>query len=165
MPTIQRIVPCLWFDSQAEEAATFYVSVFERSRITRVAHYGKEGQEVHGRKPGSVMTVSFELDGSPLTALNGGPHFKFNEAISFQVMCETQDEIDRYWGKLSAAGDETAQQCGWLKDRYGLSWQIVPTVLPELVGDPDVAKAGRAMRAMLHMKKLDIAMLKQAHAG
>jgi predicted 3-demethylubiquinone-9 3-methyltransferase (glyoxalase superfamily) len=166
MPTIQKIVPCLWFDSQAEEAAKFYVSVFERaSRITQVTHYGEEGKEVHGQKPGTVMTVAFELEGQQLTALNGGPHFKFNEAISLQVMCETQDEIDRYWGKLSAGGDDKAQQCGWLKDRYGLSWQIVPAVMPELIGDRDPAKAGRVMKAMLKMKKLDIATLKKAHAG
>jgi predicted 3-demethylubiquinone-9 3-methyltransferase (glyoxalase superfamily) len=165
MPTIRTIVPCLWFDTQAEEAATFYVSVFERSQISRVARYGEEGQAVHGRKPGTVMTVAFELAGQPFTALNGGPHFKFNEAISLQVMCETQDEIDRFWSKLAAGGDEKAQQCGWLKDRFGLSWQIVPVVLSDLLGDPDPAKAGRAMKAMLAMKKLDIAKLKQAHAG
>jgi predicted 3-demethylubiquinone-9 3-methyltransferase (glyoxalase superfamily) len=165
MPTIRTIVPCLWFDDQAEEAARFYVSVFERSRIERVSHYGQEGQEIHGRKPGTVMTVAFDLAGQPLTALNGGPYFKFNEAISLQVMCETQDEIDYFWGKLSAGGDEKAQQCGWLKDRFGLSWQIVPVVLADLLGDSDPAKAGRAMKAMLAMKKLDIAKLKQAHAG
>ncbi len=165
MPTIQTITPCLWFDSQAEEAATFYVSVFERSRISRVARYGEEGQEVHGRKPGTAMTVAFELEGKPFTALNGGPLFHFTEAISFQVMCETQDEIDRYWDKLSSGGDEKAQQCGWLKDRYGLSWQIVPLVLPDLLGDSDPAKAGRVMKVMLKMMKLDIATLKAAYAG
>jgi predicted 3-demethylubiquinone-9 3-methyltransferase (glyoxalase superfamily) len=165
MPTIRRIIPCLWFDSQAEEAAKFYVSVFERSRITGLSHYGKEGQEVHGGKPGSVLTVAFELDGQPFTALNGGPLFHFTEAISFQVMCETQDEIDRYWSKLSAGGDVKAQQCGWLKDKYGLSWQVVPAALPALIGDPDPAKAGRVMKALLPMKKLDIQALKKAHAG
>ncbi len=165
MPTIRKIIPCLWFDSQAEEAAKFYVSVFERSRITGITHYGTEGQEVHGGKPGSVLTVAFELDGQPFTALNGGPLFRFTEAVSFQVMCETQDEIDRYWSKLSAGGDEKAQQCGWLKDQYGLSWQVVPAVLPALIGDPDPAKAGRVMKALLPMKKLDIQALKQAHAG
>jgi predicted 3-demethylubiquinone-9 3-methyltransferase (glyoxalase superfamily) len=158
-------MPCLWFDNEAEEAAKFYVSIFERSAIGRVARYGEEGREVHGRAPGTVLTVAFELEGQPFTALNGGPQFKFNEAISFQVMCETQDEIDRFWQKLSAGGDAKAQQCGWLKDRYGLSWQIVPTVLPELIGDRDPVKAGRAMKAMLAMKKLDIAALKRAHAG
>ena len=165
MPTIRKIIPCLWFDSQAEEAAKFYVSVFERSRITGLTHYGKEGQEVHGGKPGSVLTVAFELEGEPFTALNGGPQFKFTEAISLQVMCETQEEIDRYWSKLSAGGDEKAQQCGWLKDKYGLSWQVVPAALPALIGDPDRAKAGRVMKALLPMKKLDIKALKQAHAG
>jgi predicted 3-demethylubiquinone-9 3-methyltransferase (glyoxalase superfamily) len=165
MPTIRKIIPCLWFDSQAEEAAKFYVSIFERSRITGLSHYGKEGQEVHGGKPGSVLTVAFELDGQPFTALNGGPLFRFTEAVSFQVMCDTQDEIDRYWSKLSAGGDEKAQQCGWLKDKYGLSWQIVPAVLPALIGDPDPAKAGRVMKALLPMKRLDIQALKQAHAG
>jgi len=165
MPTIRRIIPCLWFDSQAEEAAKFYVSIFERSRITGLTRYGTEGQEIHGGKPGSVLTVAFELDGEPFTALNGGPLFRFTEAVSFQVMCETQDEIDRYWSKLSAGGDEKAQQCGWLKDKYGLSWQVVPAVLPALIGDPDPAKAGRVMKALLPMKKLDIQALKQAHAG
>jgi predicted 3-demethylubiquinone-9 3-methyltransferase (glyoxalase superfamily) len=165
MPTINKIVPCLWFDSQGEEAAKFYVSIFPNSRITRTSHYGKEGTEIHGRKPGSVMTVSFELDGQPFTALNGGPHFKFNEAISLQVMCESQEELDKFWSKLSAGGDEKAQQCGWLKDRFGLSWQIVPTVLSKLVEDPDQTKADRTFKAMLKMKKLDIAQLTQAHAG
>jgi predicted 3-demethylubiquinone-9 3-methyltransferase (glyoxalase superfamily) len=165
MPTIRKIIPCLWFDSQAEEAAKFYVSIFERSRITSLSHYGTEGQEVHGGKPGSVLTVAFELDGQPFTALNGGPLFRFTEAVSFQVMCDTQEEIDRYWSKLSAGGDVKAQQCGWLKDRYGLSWQVVPAVLPALIGDPDPAKAGRVMKALLPMKKLDIQALKKAHAG
>ena len=163
MPTIQKIIPSLWFDNQAEEAAKFYCSVFDNSRITRVAHYGKEGQDIHGRAPGSVMTVEFEILGSSLTALNGGPHFKFSEAISLQVMCDTQDEIDRYWSKLSAGGDPKAQQCGWLKDKFGLSWQIVPTALPALIGDTDVTKADRTMKALLQMKKLDIAKLQQAH--
>ncbi len=159
---IQKIIPCLWFDHQAEDAAKFYVSVFERSRISRITRYGDEGQEVHGRKPGSVMTVEFELDLVPFTALNGGPHFKFNESISLQVMCETQAEIDRLWRKLSAGGDEKAQQCGWLKDKFGLSWQIVPEVLPELIADRDPDRAGRVMSSMLKMKKLDIAALKEA---
>ena len=149
MPTLQKIINCLWFDDQAEEAATFYVSVFEKSRIVQVTHYGEEGKEIHGRKAGSVMTVAFDLEGQSFTALNGGPIFEFNEAISLQVMCETQDEIDRYWGKLSAGGDEKAQQCGWLKDKYGLSWQIVPALLPALLGDRDPVKSGRAMKAML----------------
>ena len=164
MASIQKIVPCLWFDHQAEEAATFYVGVFEAgSRITRVSHYTGEGQEIHGQVAGSVMTVSFELAGCALTALNGGPSFKFSEAVSLQVMCDSQAEIDRYTEKLSA--DERAQQCGWLKDKFGLSWQIVPAILPELVGDPDTNKASRVMRAVLQMKKLDIAELQRAHGG
>ncbi len=165
MPTIHQIVPCLWFDGQAEDAATFYVYVFERSRIKRVSRYTEVGREVHGREPGSVMVVDFDLEGQPFTALNGGPQFKFNEAISLQVMCETQSEVDRYWEKLTASGDEKAQQCGWLKDKFGVSWQIVPAVLPELLVDSDPARAGRTMSAMLKMKKLDIAALKKAHSG
>ena len=162
---IRSITPCLWFDGKAEEAATFYVSVFERSRITHVSRYGEEGRDVHGQAPGTVLTVAFELEGQPFTALNGGPQFEFTEAISFQVMCETQAEIDRLWDALSAGGDEKARQCGWLKDRYGLSWQIVPTVLQQLLADRDPAKAGRTMKAMLAMKKLDVATLQLAHAG
>jgi predicted 3-demethylubiquinone-9 3-methyltransferase (glyoxalase superfamily) len=165
MARIQRITPCLWFDGQGEEAARFYTSIFKGSRIGRVARYGEAGREVHGQTPGTVMTVAFELDGTAFTALNGGPAFKFNEAISLQVDCETQEEVDYYWEKLSAGGDESAQQCGWLKDRYGVSWQIVPTVLPEMMTDPDYAKTQRVMQAMLHMKKLDIAQLKRAYGG
>jgi predicted 3-demethylubiquinone-9 3-methyltransferase (glyoxalase superfamily) len=164
MPTIQKIVPCLWFDGQAEEAASFYVTVFENARIERITRYGKEGRDVHGQEPGSVMTVVFEIAGVRFTALNGGPQFVFNEAISLQVMCETQEEIDRLWDQLSAGGDEKAQQCGWLKDRYGLAWQIVPAALPDLIGDQDPVKAGRVMKALLGMKKLDVTTLKQAHA-
>jgi predicted 3-demethylubiquinone-9 3-methyltransferase (glyoxalase superfamily) len=155
----------LWFDDQAQAAAEFYTSVFPNSRIVSVARYGEAGREVHGKPPGSVMVVAFELGGQPFTALNGGPVFTFNEAISFQVGCQTQDEIDDYWGKLSAGGDPGAQQCGWLKDKYGVSWQIVPTVLPKLVGDPTSENSQRAMNAMLRMKKLDIAKLEQAYAG
>jgi predicted 3-demethylubiquinone-9 3-methyltransferase (glyoxalase superfamily) len=165
MPVIQRITPCLWFDDQAEEAAKLYTGIFKNSKIVAVSRYGKAGQEVHGRPPGTVMTVAFELEGQTFTALNGGPIFKFNEAISFQVNCDTQAEVDYYWEKLSAGGDVKAQQCGWLKDRYGASWQIVPRVLVEMVMDPDPAKSGRAMEAMLQMKKLDIAELKRAYAG
>jgi predicted 3-demethylubiquinone-9 3-methyltransferase (glyoxalase superfamily) len=165
MPSIHQIVPCLWFDGQAEDAATFYAYVFERSRINRVSRYLEAGREVHGRKPGSVMVVDFEILGQPFTALNGGPQFNFNEAISLQVLCETQSEIDRYWEKLTPGGDEKAQQCGWLKDKFGVSWQIVPAILPELLVDSDPAKAGRTMTAMLKMKKLDVAALKSAHGG
>ena len=165
MAVTTTITPCLWFDTQAEEAAKFYTSVFENSRIVQVSRYGEAGKEVHGRPPGSVMVVAFELGGQAFTALNGGPAFRFNEAISFQVNCETQEEVDHYWQKLSEGGDEQAQQCGWLKDRYGVSWQIVPTALGELLGDPDPVKSGRTMTAMLQMKKLDIAALRRAHRG
>jgi predicted 3-demethylubiquinone-9 3-methyltransferase (glyoxalase superfamily) len=161
----QPIVACLWFDSQAEEAARFYAGIFKNSRIGKISRYTEAGREAHGRPAGSVMTVEFELNGQPFTALNGGPHFKFNEAVSFQIMCQTQEEVDHYWNKLSQGGDPNAQQCGWVKDKYGLSWQVVPTVLVELMSDPDREKAGRAMEAMLSMKKLDIAALKRAVEG
>src|SRR5713226_10585420 len=165
MRVVQKITPCLWFDDRAEEAVEFYTSIFENSKIVNVARYGEAGHDVHGKPAGTVMTVAFELDGLAFTALNGGPMFKFNEAISFQVNCETQEEVDYYWDKLSEGGDERAQQCGWLKDKYGVSWQVVPTVLPKLLNDPDPAKSQRAMTAMLQMKKLDIDALKRAHAG
>jgi predicted 3-demethylubiquinone-9 3-methyltransferase (glyoxalase superfamily) len=159
------ITPCLWFDDQAEEAVSLYTSVFKNSRVVAVSRYPDAGREVHGKPPGSVMTVAFELDGHAFTELNGGPEFKFNEAVSLQVECETQDEVDHYWAKLSAGGDVQAQQCGWLKDRYGLSWQIVPTALLAMVTDPDPGTARRVMQAMLQMKKLDIAGLRRASAG
>ena len=165
MQITQRIAPCLWFDSQAEEAAAFYVSVFKNSKITSVARYTKAGQETHKQRPGSVMTVAFELDGQKFTALNGGPVFKFNEAVSLQVNCSNQEEIDYYWDKLSKGGDPKAQQCGWLKDKYGLSWQVVPTILPELLQDHESPTAQRAMEAMLRMKKIDVRELEQAVAG
>jgi predicted 3-demethylubiquinone-9 3-methyltransferase (glyoxalase superfamily) len=165
MHVTQRIAPCLWFDHQAEEAARFYVSIFKNSKVTSVARYSKAGQEVHGRPPGSVMTVAFELDGQAFTALNGGPVFTFTEAISLQINCDTQEEVDYYWEKLSKGGDAKAQQCGWLKDRYGLSWQVVPTVLPEMLKDHESEKAQRVMDAMLRMKKIDIAELERAFAG
>jgi len=158
----QKIVPCLWFDDQGEDAANFYVSIFKDSRITNVSRYGEAGKEVHGKKPGTAMTVAFELEGQPFTALNGGPQFKFNQAISFQISCESQAEVDHYWDKLSEGGDPNAQQCAWLKDKFGLSWQVVPTALPRLLSDPDRAKAGRVMNAMLKMKKIDIAELENA---
>jgi predicted 3-demethylubiquinone-9 3-methyltransferase (glyoxalase superfamily) len=160
----QRIAPCLWFDSQAEQAAAFYISVFKNSRIVQVSHYSDVGQEIHHRPPGSVMTVAFELDGQGFTALNGGPIFKFNEAISLQVYCDTQKEIDYYWDTLSKGGDPTAQQCGWLKDQFGLSWQVVPRLLEELLKDHRSDTAQRAMEAMLRMKKIDIAELERAVA-
>jgi predicted 3-demethylubiquinone-9 3-methyltransferase (glyoxalase superfamily) len=165
MPGTQKITPCLWFDDQAEEAVEFYTAIFRHSKIVHMARYGDAGQEVHGKPAGTVMIVAFELDGQAFTALNGGPMFTFNEAISFQVTCETQADVDYYWGKLSEGGDETAQQCGWLKDQYGVSWQVVPRVLPEMISDPDAAKSQRAMAAMLQMKKIDIDELKRAYAG
>jgi predicted 3-demethylubiquinone-9 3-methyltransferase (glyoxalase superfamily) len=167
MPMLRKIVPCLWFDNQAEDAAKFYVSTFgKNSRITQVTHYTEAGKETHGRKAGSVMTVAFELAGDPLTALNGGPHFKFNEAVSLQVMCDDdQAEVDHFWNALGAGGDERAQQCGWLKDKYGLSWQIVPRMMDDMFTDEDPVRAGRVMTAMLKMKKLDVAALKAAARG
>jgi predicted 3-demethylubiquinone-9 3-methyltransferase (glyoxalase superfamily) len=165
MARLQKIAPCLWFDGQAEEAATFYVSIFENSAMGVVSRYGKEGFDVHGRPAGSVMTVTFRLDGQDFVALNGGPHFKFSEAVSFMVNCESQAEIDRYWAQLGAGGDEKAQQCGWLKDKFGLSWQIVPTALAEMMKDPDHPKSERVMKALLQMKKLDLAALGRAYEG
>jgi predicted 3-demethylubiquinone-9 3-methyltransferase (glyoxalase superfamily) len=160
-----RIVPCLWFDDQAEQAAQFYTSVFKNSRIVNVTRYGTAGFEVHGRPAGSVMTVDFELDGHPFTAMNGGPVFTFNEAVSFQIMCETQEEVNDYWDKLTAGGDPNAQQCGWLKDRFGLSWQVVPEGMQEMLSDPSSEAATRAMTALLQMKKLDLGELQRAYAG
>jgi predicted 3-demethylubiquinone-9 3-methyltransferase (glyoxalase superfamily) len=165
MQTIQKITPCLWFDNQAKEAAEFYTSIFRNSKIGTISRYGEAGKEVHGKSPGTVLTVAFELDGQAFTALNGGPTFKFNEAISFQVNCETQEDVDYYWQKLSAGGDEKAQQCGWLKDQYGVSWQIVPRVLVEMLNDFDTEKSQRVMAAMLQMKKIDIDELTRAAAG
>lgn len=165
MPDKQKIVPCLWFDDQGEDAAKFYIAIFPNSKITKTSHYTEAGKEVHGQKPGSVMTVAFELNGQEFTALNAGPIFKFNEAVSFQIMCETQAEVDHYWDSLSAGGDPNAQQCGWLKDKFGLSWQVTPTALPRLFSDPDSAKTGRVMNAMLKMKKIDIGELERAAEG
>jgi len=162
---MNKITPCLWFDNQAEEAANFYTSIFKNSKIGNITRYGKEGYEIHGREEGTVLTVDFEIEGQLFTALNGGPVFKFNEAISFVVHCKTQKEVDYYWEKLTEGGDEKAQQCGWLKDKYGVSWQIVPDVLSELVGDPTSEKSQRAMKAMLQMKKIDIEGLKKAYEG
>jgi predicted 3-demethylubiquinone-9 3-methyltransferase (glyoxalase superfamily) len=163
MASLQKITPCLWFDSEAEEAARFYVSIFRNSRIGHISRYGKEGFEVHGRPEGSVMVVAFEIEGHSFTALNGGPHHKFSEAISFQIPCETQEEIDYYSQRLSAGGE--IGPCGWLKDKFGLSWQVFPSVLMDMLGDADAAKAARAMRAMLGMKKIDLAQLQAAYLG
>jgi predicted 3-demethylubiquinone-9 3-methyltransferase (glyoxalase superfamily) len=160
---MQKISPCLWFDDKAEEAAKFYTSIFKESKIGDVIRYGKEGYEIHGREEGTVMTVEFEIEGQKFLGLNGGPIFKFNEAISFQVYCETQEEVDYYWEKLSEGGDEKAQQCGWLKDKYGVSWQIVPIILIKMLKDKDSEKSQKVMKAMLQMHKLDISTLKKAY--
>ena len=159
---IQKITPFLWFDDQAEEAVNFYTAIFENSETLSVTRYDEAGAAASGRPEGTAMTVAFVLAGQEFTALNGGPHFKFTEAISFAVHCDSQAEIDHYWEKLSAGGDENAQQCGWLKDKYGLSWQIVPTVLSRLLNDSDPEKSQRVMQAVLQMKKIDIETLKQA---
>ncbi|MGH8178368.1 MAG: VOC family protein [Steroidobacter sp.] len=165
MRAIRFIRPCLWFDDQAEEAARYYVSIFPNSRITQISRYTEAGFEVHKRPTGSVMTVTFELDGHKLMGLNGGPVFKFNEAVSFEVGCDTQEEIDHYWERLSAGGDPAAQVCGWLKDKYGLSWQVTPVKMEELMADSTSPKAQRVMTAMLKMKKLDLRELERAAAG
>jgi len=159
---MQEITPCLWFDSNAEEAVKFYTSIFKKSKIRKIARYGEEGYEIHGKPAGTVLTVEFELNGQTFTALNGGPVFKFNEAISFQVSCKSQKEVDYYWEKLSEGGEKG--QCGWLKDKYGVSWQIVPTVLGEMLQDKVTKKSERVMKALLQMEKLDIKKLKQAYA-
>lgn len=160
---MHAITPCLWFDDQAEEAAKFYVSVFKNAKLGPITRYGEAGAQVSGRPQGSVMTVEFELDGQRFVALNGGPVFTFNEAISFTVYCEAQTDVDYYWEKLSEGGDAKAQQCGWLKDKYGVSWQVVPAVLPKMLQDKDPKKSERVMKALLQMKKLDIKTLKQAY--
>jgi predicted 3-demethylubiquinone-9 3-methyltransferase (glyoxalase superfamily) len=164
MPTTtQKITPFLWFDSQAEEAANFYVSIFKQSRIGAITRYDDEASKAAGRPKGSVMTVEFELDGQKFIALNGGPLFKFTEAISLVVNCENQTEVDHFWDKLSAGGEEV--QCGWLKDRFGVSWQVVPTILIELLQDKDPERSRRVMSAMLKMKKLDVDALRKAYDG
>ena len=161
--TKQRITPCLWFDTEAEEAAKFYCSVFKDSKLGKISRYTEAGRDVHHKPAGSVMVVEFEIEGQTFTALNGGPNFKFNEAISMQVRCETQAEVDELWEKLSEGGQKS--QCGWLKDRFGLSWQIVPAELEKLLSSEDPEKRGRVMKALLQMTKLDIAALKQAAEG
>ncbi len=155
-----KITPCLWFDTEAEEAAKLYISIFANSRIRQVSRYTEAGREVHGKAPGSVMIVEFELDGQIFTALNGGPQFKFSEAVSFQVMCDSQDEIDHFWSRLSDGGRES--QCGWLKDRFGLSWQIVPSILPQLMKEAAGAKSERIMSAVMKMRKFDLEALQRA---
>ena len=162
---IQKITPFLWFDNQAEEAVRFYTSIFKYSKIVSITRYGEDAAEASGRPKGTVMTVTFQLAGQEFVALNGGPHFKFSEAISFVVNCGTQEEVDYYWERLSEDGDAKAQQCGWLKDKYGVSWQIIPTGMVELLTDPDPEKSSRAMKVMLQMKKIDIEILKRAAGG
>lgn len=161
--TAQKITPCLWFDTEAEDAANFYVSIFKNSKIRSVNRYNKAGNEVHGKPAGSVMAVEFEIEGQKFVGLNGGPQFKFDEAISFQIHCKTQDEIDYYWNRLTEGGKEVA--CGWLKDKFGLSWQVVPTPLSEMLSDKDPAKTGRVTNAFLQMKKFDIEKLRRAFEG
>jgi predicted 3-demethylubiquinone-9 3-methyltransferase (glyoxalase superfamily) len=161
--TAQKITPCLWFESQAEEAAKFYASVFKKSKIGKISRYGKEGFEIHRQKAGTVMTVEFEIEGQKFVALNGGPHFKFNEAVSFQVHCDTQQEIDHFWSKLGEGGQE--QPCGWLKDKFGLSWQVIPKALPQMLMDENSEKAQRVTKSMLQMRKIDLAALQRARAA
>lgn len=163
--TLPLLSNCLWFNTEAEEAARYYTSVFKDGKIGRIAYYTEEGFEVHGMPAGTVMTIEFEIGGQSFLGLNGGPHFTFNEAVSIIINCKTQEELDYYWGKLTDGGDPKAQMCGWLKDKYGLSWQVVPTVLNDMILDPDKNKANRAMAAMLKMKKLDIQPLEEAYAG
>ena len=159
------IRPNLWFDTQAEEAARFYIGIFPDSTLGAVTRDPEAGREQHGKPPGSVMTVAFELDAQPFLALNGGPQFTFNEAISFEILCADQAEIDYYWGRLSEGGDPAAQQCGWLKDRFGVSWQVVPPGIEQMLNDPDTARSERAFEAMLEMQKIDIAALQRAFDG
>jgi predicted 3-demethylubiquinone-9 3-methyltransferase (glyoxalase superfamily) len=164
MPTTpQKLSTCLWFDTQAEEAANFYLSVFKSGKINAVNRYGKAGRDVHGKEAGSVMVVEFEIEGRTFTALNGGPHFKFNEAVSLVVKCDSQDEIDHFWNALTEGGKES--QCGWLKDKFGLSWQIVPSQLPEIMSSGDAVARDRVMAAVMRMKKFDLAALQSAYAG
>ena len=162
---MKKFTTCLWFDGNGEEAANFYTSIFKNSKITGITHYGQAGSKASGKPEGSVMTVTFQLDGQEFMALNGGPEFKFSEAVSFVVNCENQEEIDYYWEKLSEGGDEKAQMCGWLKDKYGLSWQIVPVVLGEMLKEKDAEKSEKVISALIKMKKLDIETLKKYYMG
>lgn len=159
---MRKMTSCLWFNDRAEDAAKYYTSIFPNSKITRTIRYDAAAAQAAGRPEGSVLTVSFELDGNQFVGLNGGPEFQFSPAISFMVLCDTQEEIDRYWEKLTAGGDEKAQQCGWLADKFGVSWQIVPRALDDMLADPEPARAERVMKAMLAMKKIDIAELERA---
>jgi predicted 3-demethylubiquinone-9 3-methyltransferase (glyoxalase superfamily) len=162
---MNKITPCLWFDSQAEEAVNFYTSIFRNSRIKHIARYGEAAAKVSGRPKGSVLTVQFEIDGQEFTALNGGPMFKFTEAVSFVVSCDNQDEVDHYWNKLTEGGDPRAQQCGWLKDKYGVSWQIVPSMVQKMMSEGDPVRLERVWPKLLQMKKVDIDALQQAYDG
>ena len=160
-----KITPCLWFDGQAEEAANLYTTLFKNSRITKVSRYTEAGQEIHGQPASKVLVVAFELGGQPFIALNGGPKFKFNEAVSFQIACADQDEVDYFWTNLGEGGDENKRQCGWLADRFGVAWQVVPNALVKMLDDPDIEKVKRVTVAMMAMKKLDIAGLQKAYDG
>lgn len=159
-----KLMPCLWFDTQAEDAARFYCSVFRNSKLGKLSRFPNAGQDVHGKPAGSVMTVEFELNGRPFVALNGGPQFKFDEVVSFQIYCDSQTDIDHYWSKLTAGGGQEGP-CGWLKDKFGLSWQVVPARIPQMMSDPDTKKTARVMNAFMKMKKLDIAAIERAYEG
>lgn len=159
---MKKITPCLWFDGQAEDAAKYYVSIFKNSRIQTILRYGSVGQEIHGGKPGAVLMVEFTINGQTFTALNGGPNFKISEAISFQIPCKSQQELDTYWEKLSRGGDKKAQQCGWLKDKYGVSWQVFPEILPKLLRSKNARTADAVMKAMMGMKKIDVQKIQEA---
>lgn len=165
MATFQKITPNLWFNNQAEEAVKFYTSIFKNSGIGRISRYGKEGIEIHKKPEGSILTIEFQLEGQSFLALNGGPEFQFNEALSLIINCDNQEEVDYYWKKLTEGGDEKAQICGWLKDKFGLSWQVVPSLLSDLLVEPVTEKSERVMREIFKMKKLDIATLKRAYDG
>ena len=165
MSNAQPIAPCLWFDTQAEEAARYYTGIFKNSKMGKISYYTEAGSGTHGKRAGTVLTASFELNGQPFTALNGGPQFKFNEAISLQIMCKDQEEIDYYWNKLGQGGDPDAEICGWLKDKFGVSWQVVPAAMADMMADPDTEKTSRVMDAVMQMKKLDIAQLQRAYDG
>ncbi|OCL11649.1 putative 3-demethylubiquinone-9 3-methyltransferase [Glonium stellatum] len=163
--SLNKITPCLWFNGQAEEAANFYTSIFKNSKVTKIQRYTEAGKEAHGQEPGSVLVTAFELNGQPFVALNGGPQFKFNEAISFQIDCANQEEVDYYWEHLGKDADGSKQQCGWLGDKFGVVWQVVPTALKEMLGDSDVERVKRVTVAMMAMKKLNIAELRKAYEG
>lgn len=165
MATLQKITPNLWFNNQAEEAVKFYTAIFKNSSIGPISRYGKEGIEIHKKPEGSILTIQFQLEGQSFLALNAGPEFQFNESISFIIHCDNQEEVDYYWEKLTEGGDEKAQICGWLKDKFGLSWQVVPTLLSNLLVEPVTEKSERVMREIFKMKKLDIATLKRAYDG